>query len=145
VSTSRSVRSSAIRRPWKFAMVSASACSVDQRTAPKGREGLRGPSPTSQNPPSSAGPNTASARPSARNAARTSAARMPGMSLPTTTTRRCGRVARSSRAPRSPLPCQRTGQRRGQRARAKSGVAAMTVRQRREGASRASTAASVAR
>ena len=48
VSTSCSVRSMATRRPAKFASVSASACSVDQRTAANGRAGRRGDIATSQ-------------------------------------------------------------------------------------------------
>jgi CheY-like chemotaxis protein len=107
----------------------------------KARAGRRGPWPTSQKPPSSAGPNTASARPNARKAAAMSAAPRPGMSVPTRTARRCGASARAMRAPRSPWPCHATGTRCGQRCRARSGVTHSTVRQRRSRPARASSAA----
>jgi hypothetical protein len=48
VSTSRRLRNSAMRRPWKFASVSPSAWLVDHRTSAKGCVGRLGPSPTSQ-------------------------------------------------------------------------------------------------
>ena len=86
-STSRSRRSSATRRPRQFAKVSASACGPDQRTPWNGSAGRRGPSPTSQYPPSSAGPRTSAApRSSRENASSTTVKERWGTSEPINTT-----------------------------------------------------------
>jgi len=138
VSTSRSVRRKATLLPAKFANVSVSACSLDQRTLANGRCGRRGPIATSQYPPSLAGPNAARARPSAVKAAATSSESACGISQPTMATRPRGkrRTARCIRAPRSPLPWPIRATPAGIRNRVRSGVTASMVRNRRSAASR---------
>jgi hypothetical protein len=107
-STSSSSRRKPTHRPCRLFSVSPNAWAVDQRTLEKG--GLvRAPSerPTSQYPPSTAGPNTASHRPSIRKAVATSVRLTCGASLPRMTRGPRGslRPTRLSRSPRSPRPC----------------------------------------
>ncbi len=108
-STSSFCMTNATRRPRRFADVSASACGPDQRTFENGGcARCRGARPTSQYPPSPAGPNTASDCRKARKAAAMSRARIPGISAPMMMRGPASlpvALARAMRCPRSPRPC----------------------------------------
>ena len=107
-STSSSVSSSSTLRPARLPSTSASVKADDQRTLPNGRHLSGRLMPTSQNPPSTDGPNTTSARRNAAKAAAISCERTCGASLPITTTgpRGMARITRASRPPdrRCPAP-----------------------------------------
>ena len=89
-STSSSVSAMPVVYPAGIvASVSASACRVDHRTLANSERGNGRPrrAPTSQKPPSVAGPNTSSCRPNRAKARAMWRGRIAGMSLPTSTTR----------------------------------------------------------